>query len=227
MNGVSPETVCAAGGHLAFGERSRDKGAFTTAGSLTVPARDGYMVTTPLHGDNTRYAGTHPRVSYACRGWPPDGHPASTERSSCGKTGASARTLPVRVRGGHLVATLREKGIAPCEGSENEQISRCQGGGWLLGGHFCERRFERTAVHQNIAAGQAVWTVCGVIHRRLVVSENRRATAWAGRASAPVWPVHTTPPTSRVVQSSLEVDGNAQGGHQVAVPQELQGVWHV
>lgn len=227
MNGASLETVRAAGGHLSFGERSRDKGAFTTAGSPAVPARDGYMVTTPLHGDNTRYVGTHPRVSYACRGWPPHGHPASTECFSCRKTGASARTFPVRVRGGHLVATLREKGIAPCEGSENEQISRRPGGGLLLGGLFCERRFERTAVHQNIAAGQAVWAVCGVIHRRSVVSENRRATAWAGRAGAPVWQVHTTPLTSRVVQSSLEVDGNAQGGHQVAVSQELQGVWHV
>ena len=155
--------------------------------------------------------------------WPPGGHLALTERSICSKTGASEWSFPVWIRNGHLVATVREDGMAPRENLENGSINRRQGEGWLIDGHPCEKRADSAAVHRSASVGQVVGTACSAVHR----SDERRATASAGRAGAHIWMVHAALPTSSLVQSGWIVDGNAQGGHQVAVPQELQGVWHV
>ena len=183
------------------------------------------MVATRLHEVITRYAVSEKylRKSHVCRGWPPGGHPALTERSICSKTGASEWSFPVWIRNGHLVATVREDGMAPRENLENGNINRRPGEGWLIDGHPCEKRADCAAVHRSASVGQVVGRVCSAVHR----SDKKRATAPAGRAGAHTWMVHAALPTSSLMQSSWIVNGNAQGGHQVATHQELQGIWHV
>lgn len=183
------------------------------------------MVPIRLHEVITRSAVSEKylRKSHVCRGWPPGCHPALTERSICSKTGASEWSFPVWIRNGHLVATVREDGMAPRENLENGNIDRHPGEGWLIDGHPCEKRADSAAVHRSASVGQVVGRDCSAVHR----SDKKRATAPAGRVGAYTWMVHAALSTSSLVQSSWIVDSNAQGGHQVATHQELQGVWHV